>query len=304
MVLAKLPQVEDETAKGRALSLSSMYYAHTGDFSRAQKLLLLGVDVERRAGMRGPVARQLANVGLHYSQLGMYAEARAAHEEGLALAAAIGDRLTQTMQRWNLTYVLWCQGDTAQARMYGESALEDLRIANQSRTAVATALGHLGLVAEDAGDLSRADAYLTEACALYRETAFVGPRMELQAVEARCLLRLGRPQEAAFLAEEVWAHILTRGLDMFDYPSRVFVCLADVMARVEAPKAPARVLDRGYRELMRSAAMIEDPQWRRSFLEQEVSNRQLLALLRRAASAITLLILTTPREPGRPKKSI
>jgi hypothetical protein len=151
-------------------------------------------------------------------------------------------------------------------------------VAEVSQNALATCLGHLGVLSEAAGDPVTAAVYLAEACGLYAEAGEAGPLMDLQAVEARCVLALGRRDEAARLAAEVWAYLRDVGIVMIDFPSRVYVCLADVMAAVETPELTLRdVLKAGYDDLMRSAERIEDPDWRRSFMEEELSNRTLLA---------------------------
>jgi tetratricopeptide (TPR) repeat protein len=276
--LARLPAVKDEVIRGFALAKLSMYYAHLGDFTAAQRALLDFAAIARRTGDRTLIRRQLANIGLHYCQLGRYAEARAAHEEGLAIAAAVGDRNTEAMHRWNLSYVLWCLGDPSGAVALGESVLLELRQTEQNPRALATCLGHLGLIAEDTGSAAAAEAYLAEARQLNIDTAWTGQQMELQAVEARCLLRLGRLEEARRLAVDAWEYTRTHGHVMIDFPSRVYLCVADVVARIPDPWiSEAEALEAGYRELTRTAETIEDPEWRRSFLEDEVSNLALLA---------------------------
>jgi hypothetical protein len=76
----------------------------------------------------------------------------------------------------------------------------------------------------------------------------------------------------------VWAFLGTHGTVTMDFPSRVYLCIADVIAQIPTPGITEReVLDTGYADLVRKAEMISDPDWRRSFLEDELSNRALVA---------------------------
>jgi DNA-binding SARP family transcriptional activator/tetratricopeptide (TPR) repeat protein len=278
--LARLPALQDPIVKGYVLGEASGYYADRGDSSRSLVLQLQSAEVMRRAGDRYRVGRLLANIGLHYAQLGLYAEAQAALEEGLAIAEAIGDRNAHVMHQWNLSYVYWSRGERDRAGAVGENALRELRTDGRRPLAMATCLGYLGLIYEDRGDPATAAANLAEARALYAGAApgWIGPLMEAQAVEARCRLAAGQRDEARRLAIEVRDHLRHHGTLMIDFPSRVYVCIAEVAAAVETPGITRHeAIQAGYAELMRRAEMIEDPVWRRSFLENELSNRKLLA---------------------------
>jgi DNA-binding SARP family transcriptional activator len=276
-MLALLPQVQDDAVQGDALGSISMYYSHLGDFSHAQQMLLRSVEMTRRTGDRLLISRRLANISLHFCQLGMYAEQRAALEEGLALAVALGDRNAEIMHKWNLCLALFCAGETEEAQRWGEEALRELGPA-ASPLARATCLGHLALVAEAREGWTAAAAYLAEVDALYTGAGWEGPRIEMLAVAARCALKLDRPEEAQRMAIEVWSYVSANGSVMIDFPSRVYLRVADVVAAVETPGlSELEVLDRGHRELVRNAGMIENPVWRQSFLENVAENRTLLA---------------------------
>jgi tetratricopeptide (TPR) repeat protein len=218
------------------------------------------------------------SAGYHYSRLGRYAEARAAYEAGLTLAESVGDRFLQTNLRFDLCYVLWCNGDPDGARALGERALQELRISAYRPLAVATCLAYLGVILEGMAEYHTAAAYLAESRALFVRGGQHGVGMEAQAIEAYCQLALGQRKEAQQLASEVWAFLDAHGTVTMDYPSRVYLCIADVVAQVASPEITEReVLDAGYAELLQKAEMIDDPAWRRSFLEDELSNRALAA---------------------------
>ena len=231
----------------------------------------------QRAGDHTQEGRHQANIGFFYAQLGLYADARAAYERGLALAEAMGDRSFQINFRFDLCYVLWYSGDRKGAQAMGERALLELRTSEYRPMGTATCLAYLGMVFEDAADYAIASAYLAESRVLYASLGLHGSSMEVQAVEARCLLSLGRREEARQLASEVWAFIDLHSTVLMDFPSRVYLCIADVVAQAPTPEITEReVLDAGYAKLVQKAEMIDDPEWRRSFLEDELSNRDLV----------------------------
>ena len=272
--LARLPGVADEVIRAYALGDVAFYYSRVGDLSRALPLMRQGAGAARRAGNRQKESRLDLNIGFVLVQLGRFAEARAALEAGLALAEAIGDRALQTSHLYNLSYVYWCSGDRDKARVLGERALLEFRTTGHNPLGHACCLTYLGVYLEEAGDWTAAATYLAEARAeLVRIRANMF-RMEAQAVEARCRLALGRREEAQQLAAEVWVHLHERGTEGMDFPSRAYVCVADVCNAMETSGISAReVIEASYRDLMQRAEKISDAEWRRSFLENVAENR-------------------------------
>ncbi|MEW5957004.1 MAG: AAA family ATPase [Chloroflexota bacterium] len=278
-VLAKLPGIEDNVVQGRILGSLGFYYARAGDLSRALSLLSQGVGAARRAGNRQKEGRFVMNIGYVYISLGYYAQARATLEEGLALAEAIGDVALQTSLRYNLSYAYWRTGDRDRAQKVGEQALQEFRTTGSNLLGHACCLEYLGLYRAKTEDWSAAMTYLAEAQARYGRIGADLFRMEVQAVEARCLLALGRREEAQQLATEVWAFLRERSAEGIELLSLVYLYLANVFNGVETFESAGlagEVIEAGYRELMRIAHKISDPQWRQSFLENVPENRSLV----------------------------
>jgi tetratricopeptide (TPR) repeat protein len=276
--LALLPAVKDDVVESNVLSGLAVYYGDLGDVAHSLQLRLRGIEIAQRAGDRSLESMHLANVGMSYARLGLYAPARTALEAGLALAQATSDGYWQIIFWFDLCYVLWSSGDRDGGRASGERALQELRRGGYNPMGLATCLFYLGLILEDIEDYHTAAAYLTESRTIYAEGGWPGSRMEVQATEARCLLALGRHREAQQLAVEVWTFMRAHGTATIDFPSRVYLCIADVVARVPTPDITEHeVLEAGYAELMQTAEMIEDSARRRSFLEDELSNRALVA---------------------------
>ncbi len=277
-IMEKLPGAADDVVQAYVLGDLGFYYSRIGDLFRALPLMHQGAEAARRVGNRHKESRLDVNIGFVNTQLGRYPEARVAFEEGLALAEAIGDRALQTSHRYNLSYVLWCSGDRDLARETGEQALLEFRTAGQNTLGHACCLAYLGIYLEEVGDWTGAALYLAEARTRYSSIGVKSYKMEAQAVEARCMLALGRREEAQRLATEAWDYVREHGTGGMDFPSRVYVCLADLFGAIETPGIAARqVIEAGYCELMARSEKISDADWRRSFLENVVENKAVVA---------------------------
>ena len=288
-ILAILPEITDEIVQTNFLSGLAHYHSDVGDISYALQLTRRAIDVARRTGDLALESRQAMSAGFDYARLGCYADARAMYERGMALAETLGAQFLQTNLRYDLSYVLWCSGDRDGARFLGESALQELRATGYRPLAVATCLAYLGMILEDMADYSVAADYLAESRILANQGGLHASAIEAQAVEARCLLALGREAEARQAAAEVWAHLRAHGTVAIDFPSRVYACIADVVAAIGPPGLTAQeVVEAGYSELMRHADLICDPLLRRSFLENEVSNQDLIARCKSLHNSPTL----------------
>lgn len=275
--LLRLPEIEDEVDRDYTLADLAFYYSRVGDLSRALPLMRRGAEAAQRAGNRGKAGQYAINIGFVSAQLGHYAEARAAFENGLVLAEAIDNRALQTSLRYNLSYVLWCSGKRELAQATGEQALLKFKTTVQNPVGHACCLVYLGIYAQDAGNLSAAAEYLAEARDRYLRVGMAPLRMEGQAVEARCLLALEHREEARQLATEVWDHLREQGSDGMDFPSRAYLCTADVLEITEAPDISVReVIAAGYHDLMKRADKISDATWRQSFLENVAENREIV----------------------------
>ena len=96
-------------------------------------------------------------------------------------------------------------------------------------------------------------------------------------MEARCLLALGRREEALPLATEVWEYLREHGTVGMENPSRAYLCAADVFAAIETGGVSAQALiEAGYQDTMQRAEKISDLEWRQSFLENVVENRMII----------------------------
>jgi DNA-binding SARP family transcriptional activator/tetratricopeptide (TPR) repeat protein len=276
-ILARLPGVEDEIVRAGVLAGVAVHFSDVGDWSRALELVCQSREIARHTGDRYRESRFNVNIGFLSTQLGDYAGARAAFEEGLALAEAFGDQVAQAAFRFKLSYVYWCNGEKDRARQVGKCALLELRSIGYRTLNLAFCLTYLGIILEDMGDWSTAAAHLAEARACAASLGMTLPQMQAQAVEARCMLRQRQLEKAQQLATEVWAYLLEHQNERMDDPARVYLCVADVVSAQETPGVSVQeVIATGYRDLMQRADKISDAAWRRSFLENVPENRELV----------------------------
>lgn len=276
--LARLPGVTDDVIRAFVLGDLGFYFSRIGDASQALVLMYQGAEAARRAGNRHKESRLNVNIGFVNVQIGRFAEACATFEAGLALAEAIGDAAAQTSHRYNLSYALWCSGEPELARSVGEKALQEFRATGHNTLGHACCLSYLGIYREAAGESAAAADYLAAARALYAGIGVSSYRMETQAVEARCMLALGRHAAALALATEAWAYVQQHGTGGMDFPSRVYLCLAEVLGACGVGEDVVdAVTATGYAELRQRAERISDAAWRRSFLENVPENRSLMA---------------------------
>ena len=158
-----------------------------------------------------------------------------------------------------------------------ERALHEFRVFSFSQFGQAGALTDLGFYLESAGEWSAAAAYLAEARALYTHLGTIPNCVEPQAVEARCMVALGRHAEAQSLASEVWKYLVEHGYTGIFFPALVYVGILDVVSAIEIPGVtPREVLEAGYRDLTQRAGKISDTEWCRSYLENAAENRAIV----------------------------
>jgi hypothetical protein len=88
-------------------------------------------------------------------------------------------------------------------------------------------------------------------------------------------------EEARRLALEVWGYLKEHGRAWVTYPSRAYQTCADVFDALDDRETSRAVVEAGYRELMAYADRIDDPAWRKSFLENDPFNRALVEMYER-----------------------
>ncbi|MBI5563750.1 MAG: AAA family ATPase [Chloroflexi bacterium] len=266
----------DDVVRAYALGDAAFYFVEVGDLARAIPLMREGAEAARRAGNRKKESGFKGNLGFTYAQLGLYPRARAALEAALALAEAIGDRRLQASHLINLGFVQWRSGDRDQAQQLIERAREEFGTINDV-FGRASSLAYLGFIQAERGEWATATDSLIRAHADFSSIGADAFVVEVQAIEARCLLAQGRLIEARQLAAQVWQYLREHGCTGMDQPSLAYVHIADVFGTIEPASHVMRtVAEAGYRDLMQSADQISNAEWRQSFLDNVTENRTLI----------------------------
>jgi tetratricopeptide (TPR) repeat protein len=276
-ILHHLPEITDSMIRANILGKLALYYRSVGDLSLALQLLYQSAEAARHAGDRRWVSRMAINISLVCIQLGLYSQARSVLQEGIMLSEAIGERGMIASHQDNLSYAYWCSGEHEQAMALTKQALETFRTEAYRLHGEAACLAQLGWYLAEVENWDEAALYLKEARIKFLELRTRSDVMEQQALEARCLLALGRQEEALELATEAWSYLSEYGSVGINFPARMYGLIADVFAAIESPPASAReVIETGYRDLMQSAAKISIMEWRKSFLENVTENRTIV----------------------------
>jgi DNA-binding SARP family transcriptional activator/tetratricopeptide (TPR) repeat protein len=276
-ILTRLPLVQDVLVQAYVLGEVGLYYLSVGDLSLAMQLLGQSAEAARRAGDRQRECRNYSNIGFLSVQLGLYQQACIVLEEGMALADMIGERGLLASLRDNLSYVYWCLGERERAIKLTEQLLEEFKTEIFSPFGQAACHGQLGFFLTELGHWARAVPELEEARKGFAKLGAKQDSLEQQAIEAKCLLAGGNQERARTLASEAWSYLREYGSTGINFPSKVYINIADVFSALESPPSPAQeVIQAGYRELMLRSEKISNADWRKSFLENVAENRAIV----------------------------
>jgi tetratricopeptide (TPR) repeat protein len=242
------------------------------------------IELERRLGDRKQEAAGLVNLGNNYMLLGMHRQARAAIERALLLAGAVGARRLRAYGFMNLGSTYWLSGNIRMARRLMEQALDDI-VGLGDVFGRAMILQFIGEVLEDAGDAAGAERWFAEAKEILTRIGVIPETHEMSAGLARCALAQAQLEEARRLALEVWNYLKEHGGPGMSYPSHVYQTCADVFDALDDRETSRAAVEAGYRELMAYADRIDDPAWRKSFLENDPFNRALVEMYERVVGS-------------------
>jgi hypothetical protein len=89
----------------------------------------------------------------------------------------------------------------------------------------------------------------------------------------RCLLALGRVEEAREETDALWEHLSNEGPGGMEFPVRAYLTCADLFAAMGDVARSKTAIEKGYRELLARADRIGDEACRTSFLESVPEHR-------------------------------
>jgi tetratricopeptide (TPR) repeat protein len=227
----------------------------------------------RAAGDERNVCMMTGIRGFALSELGAFDEAEPVLREAIAMGARLGLTLVVAAAQSNLALVLLRLGRPKEAETLERTAVavfheQDRRHEGGSRVYLAQMLVALGA-------LSEAEAEVRMAVALL-ETA-PGVRPLAVGVLADILLRLDRYPEALETARDAMQWLESGG-KLEEGEALVRLAYARALDAVGDRDAAAEVIARARARLLERAASIEQPRWRRTFLENVPEHASTLAL--------------------------
>ncbi len=279
-VLARAEAAGDDSVLAFTVNRVGAFHGEIGDLAQAVALLSRGAEIARRAGDRIEQCLALTNLGMFYVQLGQYRLARASLEEAMTLEKAIGERRYYAYAVGNLGEVYMRLGDNLTARRMVQEALAEFRAMGDVYAQAGTLL-QLARIDAQAGDYDAAHERYLQAVNISHRVGDQGLVNEATAGLAQCAVTLGGLDQAREHSVVAWNYICSHEKPAMQYPSFVYVSLADVFDALGKAADSRAIIETGYRELQAAAARISNGEWRQQFLENVEENRMLVELWQR-----------------------
>lgn len=162
---------ERTAARGQALRASGALAAFENDSRAARAAFDESLAIARALGDRKAAVMALNGLGAVAGTDGDFATSRSSYEQALAIARELGDRKMAAILLNNLGVTAWRRGERAIARAQIEEAVAIERELG-NRLVVGMSQDNLGLLALDAGERARARAAVEEAIAIFRELGY------------------------------------------------------------------------------------------------------------------------------------
>ncbi len=242
-----------------------------------------GLQIARELGDRFGETSALGNLGAARMEVGDHAQARSLLEEALRMDRALGNRRSEAVALINLSGIAVRQGEDARALAHAQAAL---RIATEVR-GVRTEVYALLCLGDAELALGRHDA----AAAAYGRARELGTaisevqRLDATAGLARVALAREDLDQAVEPVEWLLRNLAAGGtLQGANSAPRVHLICHQVLARRGDPRAPG-LLQAAHDAILAVADAIDDPELRRSYLQNIPEHREVVAAWRRQRGA-------------------
>jgi tetratricopeptide (TPR) repeat protein len=154
-----------DAERASALAVLGSLTSNMGDYAEAQTILAQAVPLARASGDSLTLCRTLNALGFVNWRQGKLGDAKAAHEESLTLARALGDLTRELSALTGLAMVVGNLDE--EERLYHEVHTRAMAAGNRATASVA--LNNLGAVVIDRKEYAAAREYMQQALALARE---------------------------------------------------------------------------------------------------------------------------------------
>jgi tetratricopeptide (TPR) repeat protein len=290
----------DRRGEGLSLYRLGRFSRDLGDLAIARDYLMQALTTARLMGDRQLEAYYQLELGNLYYALGDYAQARETLGSAARTFGQISEPRGEGSSLMDLGLVYLAQGEFEQARSHCEQGL-DLLSSVGDRWTEAASLSYLGQVLEGQGDLEAASKVFKQALTINQEADQPARTMRDLAGLARIALAQGRMADARERVQEILSWISVHGIAGIDYPLIVYLTVYRVLAQAGETKSAQEILDEAYTLLMERAGKLGDEDLRRSFLENVLEHREILAAYRELhRSSIRARLPRADAPTGRP----
>jgi tetratricopeptide (TPR) repeat protein/predicted Ser/Thr protein kinase len=268
---------EDDPLAGAHVYRTRAYRALvSGDAGSALSMFNMAIAQFQAAGDTRAACRHLVSAAGACIELGSYSEAARALEEALASAQHMGLSGVSADVSYYQGMQLARLGDVEGALACADAAL-DAFVSQGDRQMATAARLYRGFILAGGGDLGRAEDELQAGLA----TGAVAPprRAFGLSILASVYLASGRPERAEGPARE--ANELLESLGgVEEGEAHIRLTLAEVLHAIGATEEAREAIATARVRILERAAMIQDPQWKDSFVERVRENVRTLELAR------------------------
>lgn len=265
--------------RGEAIALCNLsgFLLYQGEYAEARDCLEQCLPLYLEIGDQEGVTASHINLGIIAVSVGDHDEAEHHLQKALTLSQSIGDWRGELEAVIYLGLLSHYRGDDETAREESERAVALARQADDTRNC-AHALTHLGHALTGLGHLRPAVEAYAEAVQMREASGEPHRAVESLAGLAQVSLEQGQPAEALSHVEGILAFLQSNTLDGTDDPLRIYLSCYRVL-QAHADGRAQDVLGAAEALLEERLAKIDRPEWRRSFIENVPSHRELVEVL-------------------------
>ncbi|MBN1425224.1 tetratricopeptide repeat protein [Candidatus Fermentibacteria bacterium] len=263
--------------QGEALAVGNLgnIALYRGGYEDALHYYQEALRIRQAIGDQSGVDMALTNMGIVQIALGRYAEAEDTLRHALHVCKSCGDR---RVEGWALAYRSLLHRHTGNIESAAQGARDALARGQELRDGgiEAMALTFLGFALAESGALDDAMEVLHRAVGKFTELNRMTGALEPMAAIARVKVAQGQIDAAVESVEEILRLLSSGTMNGATEPFWVYDTCVQVLEAARDPRGE-EVLEEGCRHLCERAELIQNAEWRNSFLNEVAWHRSLLS---------------------------
>ncbi|MDX1520604.1 MAG: tetratricopeptide repeat protein, partial [Anaerolineae bacterium] len=271
----RLDAQDDPRLRATNLNYLGLIHSQLSEYEQARQDYQQALDLYRQSGDRAGEAGCANNLGLLESSLGRYSQAQQFYNQALSICHTIGNRLREGISLNTLGQVESVLGNFDRARELLQRSLT-IRLAIGDRRGEAFCmhdLGHLHLLQQQLDD---AIDYFGQARDIRRELGETGNYVASLAALGEAYLQAGALSKAVSHLEEAIGH-MRQGTGSGEYPPQnIWWAFYRLCHRRDDNRQMAEALRQAQALVQQKAEAINDPDLRRSYLENVQTNAAII----------------------------